>query len=54
MRHHLPFGPERVAVVSLTRSGVVQAGRVITVLPGAWLFAPEKFRAEAEPLLPAP
>ncbi|MCP5307454.1 MAG: cobalamin biosynthesis protein CbiG [Chromatiaceae bacterium] len=52
MRHHLPFGPERVAVVSLTRSGVVHAGRVIAVLPGAWLFAPEKFRAEAEAAAP--
>ncbi|QQS53496.1 MAG: cobalamin biosynthesis protein CbiG [Candidatus Competibacteraceae bacterium] len=52
MRHHLPFGPEQVAVVSITRSGVVQAGRVIAVLPGARLFAPEKFRAEAEAAAP--
>ncbi len=52
MKHHLPFGSERVAVVSLTRSGIAQAGRVIAVLPGARLFAPEKFRAEAEAAAP--
>ncbi|MGB0129111.1 MAG: cobalamin biosynthesis central domain-containing protein, partial [Rhodocyclaceae bacterium] len=44
--------PERVAVIALTRAGIVLAGRVLAALPGAKLFAPEKFRAEAELVAP--
>jgi cobalt-precorrin 5A hydrolase len=52
MKHHLPFGPERVAVVAITRHGIAHAGRVVAALPGARLFAPGKFRAEAEAAAP--
>lgn len=52
MKHYLPFGPERVAVVAITRHGIAHAGRVVAALPGARLFAPEKFRAEAEAAAP--
>lgn len=52
MNHYLPFGPERVAVVAITRHGIAHAGRVVEVLPGARLFAPEKFHAEAEAAAP--
>ncbi len=38
----------RTAVISITRHGVALAGRVVAALPGAQLFAPEKFAAEAE------
>jgi cobalt-precorrin 5A hydrolase len=38
----------KIAVISITRHGVTLAGRVLAALPGARLFAPEKFRAEAE------
>lgn len=37
-----------IAVVAITRHGISLAGRVVAALPGAQLFAPEKFRAEAE------
>jgi cobalt-precorrin 5A hydrolase len=37
-----------VAVVAITRHGIALAGRIVAALPGAQLFAPEKFRAEAE------
>lgn len=36
-----------VAVVAITRHGIAQAGRIVVALPGACLFAPEKFAAEA-------
>lgn len=52
MKHYLPFGAERVAVVAITRHGIAHAGRVVAALPGARLFAPEKFRAEAEAAAP--
>ena len=48
MTRRLPFPASRVAVVSITRHGIALAGRVIAALPGARLFVPEKFRAEAE------
>lgn len=48
MSPHLPFPAERIAVVSITRHGIALAGHVVTALPGARLFAPEKFAAEAE------
>ena len=52
MTQHLPFPNSRVAVVSITRHGIALAGRVVAALPGARLFAPEKFRAEAEAAAP--
>lgn len=41
-----------VAVISITRHGVALAGRVVAALPGAQLYAPEKFAAEAERAAP--
>lgn len=38
----------KIAVVSVTRHGIELAGKVVATLPGAQLFAPEKFRAAAE------
>lgn len=38
----------RIAVVAITRHGIALAGKVIATLPGTRLYAPEKFRAEAE------
>ncbi|MGB4466730.1 MAG: cobalamin biosynthesis central domain-containing protein [Azovibrio sp.] len=38
----------KIAVVSITRHGIAMACRVVAALPGAQLFAPEKFRLEAE------
>ena len=38
----------KIAVVSITKHGIALAGKVIAALPGAQLFCPEKFRAEAE------
>ncbi len=38
----------KIAVVAITRHGIAMAGRVVAALPGVQLFAPEKFRAEAE------
>jgi cobalt-precorrin 5A hydrolase len=52
MIQHLPFPNERIAVVSITRHGIALAGKVVAALPGARLFAPEKFRAEAEAAAP--
>ncbi len=52
MTQHLPFPNSRVAVVSITRHGIALAGRVVAALPGARLFAPEKFRSEAEAAAP--
>lgn len=52
MTQFLPFPNQRIAVVSITRHGIMLAGRVVAVLPGACLFAPEKFRAEAEAAAP--
>lgn len=42
----------QVAVLAITRHGVALAGRVVAALPGACLFAPEKFRSEAEAAAP--
>lgn len=52
MSQHLPFPNERIAVVSITRHGIALAGHVVAALPGARLFAPEKFSAEAEGAAP--
>ena len=52
MSPHLPFPAERIAVVSITRHGIALAGRVVAALPGARLFAPEKFAAEAAAAAP--
>jgi cobalt-precorrin 5A hydrolase len=45
-------GNGRIGVVAITRHGIALAARVIAALPGARLFAPEKFRAEAERAAP--
>ncbi len=42
----------KIAVVSITKHGIALAGRVVAALPGARLFAPEKFQAEAESAAP--
>ncbi len=42
----------KIAVVSITKHGVALAGRVVAALPGARLYAPEKFAAEAEQAAP--
>lgn len=47
MNDLMPFSSDRIAVVAITRHGIVLAGKVIAALPGARLYAPEKFRAEA-------
>ncbi len=43
---------QKTAVVAITRHGIVLGGRVVAALPGTQLFAPEKFRAEAESAAP--
>lgn len=52
MNPHLPFPNTRIAVVSITRHGIALAGHVVAALPGARLFAPEKFAAEAHAAAP--
>lgn len=52
MTQHLPFANDRIAVVSITRHGIALAGHVVAALPGARLFAPEKFAAEAHAAAP--
>ena len=42
----------KIAVVAITRHGIELAGKVVAALPGAQLFAPEKFRSEAEHAAP--
>lgn len=42
----------KIAVVSITKHGIALAGKVAAALPGAQLFAPEKFRAEASTAAP--
>ncbi|MEI7611655.1 MAG: cobalamin biosynthesis central domain-containing protein [Betaproteobacteria bacterium] len=42
----------KIAVISITRHGVALGGRVVAALPGAQLFAPEKFSAEAKAAAP--
>lgn len=42
----------KIAVVSITRHGITLAGRVVSALPGAQLFSPEKFRPEAQVAAP--
>ena len=49
---NLSFPNKRIAVVAITRHGIALAGRVVASLPGAQLYAPEKFRAEAEAAAP--
>lgn len=41
-----------IAVVAITRHGIALAGRIVAALPGAQLFAPEKFHAEAKAAAP--
>lgn len=52
MTQHLPFANDRIAVVSITRHGIALAGHVVAALPGARLFAPEKFAPEAHAAAP--
>lgn len=52
MTQHLPFSLDRVAVISITRHGIALAGHVVAALPGARLFTPEKFAAEAHAAAP--
>ena len=40
------------AVVAITRHGIAMAGKIVATLPGATLFAPEKFCVEAEAAAP--
>src|SRR5574343_1250800 len=42
----------KTAVVSITKHAIVLAGKVVTALPGAQLFCPEKFRCEGEQAAP--
>lgn len=42
----------KIAVISITRHGIATAGRVVAALPGAQLFAPAKFAAEAQAAAP--
>ena len=42
----------KTAVISITRHGLATAGRVVAALPGAQLYAPEKFAAEAQSAAP--
>jgi cobalt-precorrin 5A hydrolase len=42
----------KIAIVAITRHGVTLAGRLVAALPGAHLFVPEKFQAEAERIAP--
>jgi len=49
---NLPFLNGRFAVIAITRHSIALAGQVIAVLPGAQLYAPEKFRTEAEVAAP--
>ena len=42
----------KIAVVSITKHGIALAGQVVAALPGAQLFAPEKFQAEAAAAAP--
>ena len=42
----------KIAVVAITRHGIALAARVVAALPGAQLFAPDKFRAEAAAAAP--
>ena len=43
---------EKIALVAITRHGLALAGRVVAALPGARLFAPEKFAETAERAAP--
>lgn len=42
----------RIAVVAITRHGIRMGGRIVALLPGATLFAPGKFGAEAQAAAP--
>ena len=47
MSDQIRFGG-KIAVVAITRHGITMAGRIVSVLGDATLFAPEKFAAEAQ------
>ena len=42
----------RIALVAITRHGIRMAGRLAALLPDVTLFAPEKFRNEAQSAVP--
>lgn len=46
------FPNQRIAIIAITRHGIALAGRIVASLPGAQLYAPEKFSAEAEAAAP--
>lgn len=52
MQAALPYPNERIALVAITRHGIALAGRIALALPGARLFAPERFRADAAAAVP--
>ena len=47
-----PNPGERIALVAITRHGIAMGGRLAALLPGATLFAPEKFADEAQAAAP--
>ena len=47
-----PNPGERIALVAITRHGIAMGGRLAALLPGATLFAPEKFGVEAQAAAP--
>lgn len=49
---HLPLSTDCIAVVAITKHGIACAGRIVAALPGARLYAPEKFAADAEAAAP--
>ena len=51
MSDQIRFGG-KVAVVAITRHGIAMGGRLAALLPGATLFAPEKFGVEAQAAAP--
>ena len=51
MPDQIRFGG-KIAVVAITRHGIAMGGRLAALLPGATLFAPEKFGAEAQAAAP--
>ncbi|MBS1229333.1 MAG: cobalamin [Proteobacteria bacterium] len=42
----------KIALVAITRHGIVMAGKIVALLHDATLFAPEKFRGEAQAAAP--
>ena len=51
MPDQIRFGG-KIAVVAITRHGIAMGGRIVALLADATLFAPEKFRSEAQAAAP--